>query len=984
MSEILRPYASAQYANGRRRFEIRNGDGGWFHYYDIADMMGAGSAKSSTVKCDVDGSKRHVPLVKEIRRRDIKGAILMPWITPLQAEDVEEHIQRNVYCWVPDRFYGKQLDTYGWHRLDVEMVLRGDADSLEDAQERIWEWNTSKDQKFTEMVQKVESYAGFPVVTHTQLKHTYGMCANGWWAFGIRRQAPPEDLYKAAQADEDLLKDLSSQWSTIFFFGITNGVPESTITTRNGRLYFGDPAWGLVIPLSGRPYLIKCRPSTPEELVWYDTRVISERVDFTEGEVESAKPESMAQSGMTYIVGVIDDCIVVGDVSFENFAYYKVEDAAQPIVPSGQVAVLNSFGQCSIQMAPVQFYPPSAAPGVSATVYSTYYTVPTNKVRSASAVNSYVYGSTISEYKVQGAFHYYWSTEMPLWWPKSVAWPPPWRPNEWPNEPPVGWPEALPWPAENFLSPENFRFTVDENSWTFEQSESQPFAFEVNKPVSERGEWVVPPAVSGGGIDVDVLGDGPVGGPYSRFRWRVTLEPTRHYHAFDAPLPTYATPFVTGLSIWQLPIVTDNGDPTFTDFPPLRSLHAQSGIGQEQDTMLEITVSNEVIPGPGAPSQSPFMEVREGAAVRAQVGVRLDDGSIISHDLGEYVVIEKNATVREAGFTLATWLQMLALDKWIDGTLNLRDFGAADAMMLVLKMAGLVGEVSKDEETGAVISEWCAIEDVGTTLIELRPDNRSWVFERGTPYIDILQRIAYDGARRSFIYCGFGNEKPTPLWKIRTGCRYCLAPRTEDNWAEHENNGWNSTGCVAGDIARTGNAAGVDFVVVCNPAYSSDTLIIGQEVEVESTALRSGEFATRVAVTAQTRFGTSMAWEISYTAEAPDEDPGPYYVGWRIAHVQGENDGTEYGTVKERMRALRQQIMRIPHNCRRIVLPLAATQDKIINSPALLMRPGHVVLIAGGRGLDTHLHKYRVVNVQHNVESLETVIFARRMVGRYG
>ncbi|MDD3494110.1 MAG: hypothetical protein PHZ19_11510 [Candidatus Thermoplasmatota archaeon] len=118
--------------------------------------------------------------------------------------------------------------------------------------------------------------------------------------------------------------------------------------------------------------------------------------------------------------------------------------------------------------------------------------------------------------------------------------------------------------------------------------------------------------------------------------------------------------------------------------------------------------------------------------------------------------------------------------------------------------------------------------------------------------------------------------------------------------------------------------------------------------------------------------------------EGPDDEPGADYIGWRIAHVQDEPEIKTGDQALRRAFDVGRRMTRLPLNAKRIVLPLAVTGDQIRGSAAMLMRRGHVVAVLGGRGVGTHGKKFRVTNVQHNVDQMQTVIFGRRMIGPYG
>jgi hypothetical protein len=989
--KILRPYARAQYSNARRRFEVRHQQGGWYEYFDFADMAKEGMLRLPIITADtmditidphvaIGVASRDIPLMKLVDNGPVRGLTLHPFIA-----DMDYEVSGDTAC---KHFYTFRCRTYqggvtGWQTLAGSVKGHADFDTF-------WDFKKSADGQFVEMVQKASVVNDLPVQTEVELSQVGGTCPNAWFTFGVRRQAISEDAQTFLDENPDAILETPDLVCTTAWFGGMTSTLYPFVPA--GERWW---AWGLRIPIQGRPYLIRGR------LTWgqWDRDGVSgwdwgwtyHREDFDGGNLSETNAQQMALQGKTYMVGVIGTHLVVSDAQMQDFAYKTVRDAQQPIVPAGDIAVTNFPGQCALWLAPVQFTPVDDMPGgtdAPAITMANYWV--THEPFRPNLTSRYGYGFTLQGWE-QPTARYVWQEAAPAWWPAGADWPPvdarpPGRDWGWA---PRGWPSDEAWPP----------MTTQSDQYVVMQDVDDDALWWTGTPVYEEEERDVtrPPwdyveaettyeAIEGGAIGFEYvpIGDGP---PYPALNWRITMEQVRHYDASTAPLATYSTPYLQALALWQYPLITDNGNPTYSNLPIPHMVRAQRGIGQESETLLELATSNQIIPGPGGQDMIPFYEVREGAAVKVQVGVTLDTtpATVVSHHLGEFVAVERNATTPEAGFVLATWLQMLQLDRWIDGNLNLREWATADALLFLLKHVGLVDGYSRDEETGLITGDWVALENIGTALIDNTDHGKAWEWRKGATIGEILQDIAYRGQRRAFLWCGYGEETPTPLWKVRSGCRYCLTPRTEDDWLEHGNNGWNSSGCVAADIERTGNDWGVDFYVVQHPRYNTDTLIIGQEVQVESTALRSGEFATRVCVLGQTATGWPLQATVKWgTMEGPTAAPDSRYIGWRIAHVQEEDELQTRDAIMDRALDISHQMSRLPMNCSRIVLPLAATEDKIRNAGALLMREGHVIGMAGGRGVATHGRKFRVVNVQHNPDQMQTVVFARRMMGPYG
>jgi hypothetical protein len=1012
LTEYSRPYASVQYGNGRRRYEVREDDRGWFLYYDLADWLQAERLVKSAWYIPTAMPADLAPYTVRQTGRDWTDDIVPGDQGALKGLRLQHYIQDMDYNVASDEAGSWEwsstepgdwpdgvdwppasppTDEGGWPGTAPEdwpeeeawppsyspsviwlgnacryfytfsaecydplgLVWRtiGDASKQSDNFEDYWDFKKSADGLFVEMIQKQSAYGTFlnnqPILTHIWCEQEYGLCPNLWWAFGVRRQATADDVDAFLEDNPDILDEVDNLLCTCFYFG---GMDDTNPHIPDDTTYY---KWMLLVPISGKPVLCEGRPTAwsgdGSDFEYSEWRYFPVKLEGASLKDQTAK--SMATDGATYIVGALGDNIVVSELGSDDFAFYRVPNAAQPIIPSGGVHVTNFPGQCALWMAPVKFDPGffDGANEKSVRLRVPEYQYPNyNEPR----IGYYMYGWTLRGWS-SATETYRWPDTRPAWWPKFTLWPPKGPPGVWPSTAPYDWPEDEEWPPR-------YVATVD-------NPVPPPATVEINLP-REVPDPVLdyPSYVSGGGVYFDHWA-ADAGTPPQSFLWKLSIEPITYNppqtQTGRTTLLTHTTPFIQGVSLWQNATVTDNGvdAPDFAALPTPHVLDIHRGIGDMGgvDGSYDLVVTNRE----ENVGFNPATAIRMGSTMRVTVGAKMADGTLNSFTIGDFVVAEKTFTRKEAGFTLADYLQMLALDKWTDGRLNFRLWTSKFAITWLLNHCGF-GE------------DWYDLEDIGTYLTDISPQGTQWLIDPGEPIGQILAKIAYMGQEKAAIWCdGF---------RIKTGCPYCRTKRTAATLFTHQNNGWNSSGCRAADIARAGGE-GVDRTIIALASYDEASLIIAEGIDAEETGLRSSEFATRITIGGRDEFGFGIQQTlVNLLASPTDDEPTSAHIGWNINHYQGEDNLKTWTDLFSRALHVFNQIGVRHLNLKRIVLPLTATEDHYMSKAAAMLWEGSVVKVLGGRGVGSNGKLFRVIQAAHNLQEMRTTLFVKEMVGPYG
>ena len=325
-----------------RRYEVAQGDEGWMYYDRVADLVKRGQMAGSffTESQFLEfGSKIPTETIT-LDRQYLKGAILRPYlrnaphIVDGSVSTVDEAWVKANYAFAPTN----------WD---------------------YWDFTRSEDHLFIECTQKyqyaigtsqasIDAGTAFPLVTRLAYSGAQlgdgvdapydpyglpdfdpcvGMCPNGFFAAGLRRQALTDE------ANEFLTTNLS--YSTAQFTNIV----------------FGNARWALQVPLCGKPRLYENVNSFPAPPGWgYLYPSVWVYRPWTEGNLSAVDPKKAATDGVTYRIGAIGQAICVTESSWDDdFAYYMDPAKRDPVMPAGPVSIENWPGQCSLWLDLMQF-----------------------------------------------------------------------------------------------------------------------------------------------------------------------------------------------------------------------------------------------------------------------------------------------------------------------------------------------------------------------------------------------------------------------------------------------------------------------------------------------------------------------------------------------------------------------------------------------------------------------------------------------------
>ena len=778
-----------------RRYEVRKGDSGWVFYEDLAQL-----AKDKLMLFSLIPPGTYLRQGNEaiseamvIDRTHLKGVMLRP-----------------IEAWMDEELVKEQYD----FSADGE-----------------WEYQTSADGSGTEALQtRSNDDLGAPLTSQVSYMHNF--CPNGFFTVSIRCQALEKETVDEMRALDDYT-DASYR-----------------------QIIFGGGAWCLFLPGHGKPILYEHLVTAPRpegyEGEWPEEWVPRE---WTDGQLGALDVNSFANDGKVYYIGVIGHAIAVSESNFDDdFAYYMVQNSAQPVVPAGYITARSWPGQAAMSLAPLTFH--------SARLWRYPY------------------------------------------WVEDVA------PDRVTRQ---VWGEVLRYP--NIKKGSGVRFAATER-------------------------------------------------PLGYLQWALEIDPGE-VPDDDAPLRSYTTPFVQSTTLWQTPVVTDNGEPDWTELPYLYELDGASELGSSTAGSYSLAVDNRMALSAAAQANQkpPTVLLRPGRALKLETGRKYWDDTEDSCQLAEAVVVEVPRTAQTARVEATDLLGMLALSGWRHGSLSLIGFTAKAAIELLLQLEGFG-------------TDWYGIEDVGTALYAgANPENELWSYDEGTPIADILSEIARYGMHDGVVYYD------GTLNQIRTGCRYCRIARTSATWDLHSDNGWNSSGCISHDQGR--NADGVDLHLVAgslgvDAEYQASTEI-AEDLEVDEAVLRDAEYANAVQVWGQAADGRKLgAWmrneKALWLSDAPDEDygetTGREYVGWPVWRREEMRHATTQDEVSQRCAELAAQLFPWPLVIRHVRVPYHHE-----------LRPGWVLQIEGSEATDAKGRKFRVTSVQPDLRGQKMTLTARELLG---
>ncbi|MCD6352468.1 MAG: hypothetical protein J7M26_10140 [Armatimonadetes bacterium] len=456
-------------------------------------------------------------------------------------------------------------------------------------------------------------------------------------------------------------------------------------------------------------------------------------------------------------------------------------------------------------------------------------------------------------------------------------------------------------------------------------------------PVSSDVPWL--PDVHGEPAWDSVMSDGDVAmavrpDPPNRVEWRVRMLPYAHQSDWEAngsnfSMATYATPAFAAFGIWQDAVLQDNGEPAVQQ--DLTSAGLVEEIEAEQPEhrgAVQVTLRLHNRNGE-AKDIGDFQQVTVERVGWLRKGASGDEEEVVQ-DFEKLLTLEPSLEGAHAEVPLLDLLAYLGLQKFDQGLPRMDGWNVKDAVQWVLEAYGIGPEQYDLEDTGVVLT-------AGTW------EKPAWQPERGRSALDFLRELVEKGSKHGAIWCENG--------VIKTGCRYCRSKRTAEDWQSHCDNGWTSSGCLAADIARSGNPDGVDVELYARPAgesFDPDDVGIVVALARYTARIDSQDYANYVSVQGKTADGETLG-VVRY------EDDDLYQHGWLIPRVETDGALTTQAAVNARAQDLINELGQ----------KAVFVRGTVLWEPAL--RPGRVVRLHGAERLGVNNQKFRVVSASHSI-----------------
>jgi hypothetical protein len=951
MPEQVHHYGKFEINYGRNPHEILADGEGWFLYTDIVDAL---RTKQASMTQDRYVADRWTRSVKKRWKHAKKLAIWKDFV----ISDIPG--LKGVFL----RPYVVHLDE-ATCRSEFDFSITGDFGVPVD-QEDEYDFVASSDAKFTEMIHG-EGISHKEEWTYEDLKSSQitwsppkNLCPNLFFAVGIRRQGIDEDGTEGIEAVADLEVTDPCQWFwTRIFFGGTPRLGDGS----------GGFRWCLVIPLTGEPYLEEgfYADTADDDGLWL-------KRPFTQGSLSQVEPRSMATQGKTYYIGVLNDHIVISENGFESgFAAYRANNSSQPLIPEGAVRIYHWPGQCAMWLAPLAFrdWGEGYLSGIQGWTYQD--NIRLERIRMTPPDQTYhIYGYSIAGYYSPSGLVW---PGVPDWWPGLAEWPddnfwgtenygtfikaplwPPYGPvGEWPAWAPPGWPEGEAWPP------------VD--GWGVLRK--------CPKGVPGGGG-----SMSGG--DMDFLPPHQSDADDQCLIWQVNITPSI-WDPGGGHQKTYSTPFVEAVAIWQEPFFQPEDVGVAAQPSAAYSVTmAEAELEENTSCNAEVVVENAAATYGFWPSTL----LRPGSTCRVTVGAQYaaDGSQILPDGVDEYVayggliLVEAQPDPIHAGLHLTDPLGMLQLAKWDRGDLNFRLWNPRNALVTIASMYGIPGIMWADGDP-------YNLEDLGEVL---RGD---WSWSLGTGIFQIMSDIATRGQRNAALWFD------PVLGKIQLGCRYCGAKRlpydpdvdevaANHDWIHHQDNGWNSSGCLHEDLHRTSTddeedpwdrdyrkGNGIDWPLYVDQDENRAALEFIENFAAKSGKLSSADYANRVMAEGKTFDGYPIRlWKAdlkSIGSDGVNPVDMDRYIGWRITKVESVQGEGTYNLLDQKLSEMDAAFGNRRIETPPITLPLM---------PPLRVR--NVVKIYGGDWVpNANEAKFRVTSVSHSAKDHRTTIKLRQMIG---
>lgn len=325
------PKVEVELAERLRRYEVEQGDEGWLYYDRMPQLFDQEKLWSTYFAAGtyLEFGGTATPHCLCVDREHLRGLMLRPYLrsAPKIVSGHVEVFDTNIATYAGDEAW--MLDEMAFYPSNTDA----------------WDFTRSEDGLFVECTQrwlKDESddytlarlaYQGTNTGPIGGDPTYVGACPNVFFAAGVRRQALADELL-------DYLETAVSYSEAYYTL-----------------IYFGNLRWCLKVPLIGEPTLLENVAHVAAPPGWtYDYPATWVQRQWTEGKLSAVSARRAADEGLTYRIGAMGHCICVSESNFEDdFAYFKVGNDTEPVIPAGPITIENWPGQCTLWLDLLEF-----------------------------------------------------------------------------------------------------------------------------------------------------------------------------------------------------------------------------------------------------------------------------------------------------------------------------------------------------------------------------------------------------------------------------------------------------------------------------------------------------------------------------------------------------------------------------------------------------------------------------------------------------
>ena len=446
---------------------------------------------------------------------------------------------------------------------------------------------------------------------------------------------------------------------------------------------------------------------------------------------------------------------------------------------------------------------------------------------------------------------------------------------------------------------------------------------------------------------------------FGKFKWTLTMAPKARTSTVDRlyadggdlDVVTYTWPTIKTVRTTYEATITDNGAQPYTNYEAqIPEIHQSVTAEQDAASFQELYLINAKGEAKGIVEGRAVEIFDAGWEYRTGYGYGYWEEDEDLHALDLLWTLEPTFYDIWAAVPLTDLLGLLRLQQ-IKSPMAFMGFQPAIALTFLAQYAGLG-------------PGWYDFEDLGIPFWSgSAPTHQPLVFDAGTTVADIMREVAKI-AGNAAVWCEYN--------VLKTGCPYCRTKRTSEDWQSHQDGGWNSSGCLAADVARAG-PSGVDKVMFANPEDATTPTDPNELLSMEVTRrnIDRWDYANEVTVigksaNAETIGTTYCDWQKLYGT-------GDEYFGWPISHVEVADhlgDDPSRSKLNSYAQGLYSRLSPNPKWLRATCMAQTG------------LRLGHVIQVEGGRRWDLDGEKYRVAGMNTTLNKSAravTEIIARRM-----